>query len=161
MKSSLLITLLIVMSILVLIATAGCAGIDSGRTVVPSDLRVSDNLTLPFKADKCLFDQKTTTYYISEQNRSNIYLYRNQVLINTLGGFGSEKVNFQKLSDIALDPDGNLLALDEFARQIRKYSPDGKWIADIDILGFNQPSSFCSTPDGEIIMYDSAVKELK
>ena len=144
-----------------IIALGGCAGIESNRNVIPDKLLLSDNLQLPFKADKCLYDQRTGTYFILEQSRPNIYLYRNKKQINLLGGFGTDKTNFQKLSDIALDPDGNLLALDEFARLIRKYNPEGSWIADIDVSALSQPNRFCVTPDGDLIIYDSASKELQ
>ncbi len=154
------ISILISFCILLMILS-GCAGIDTGRTIIPVKLQITDNLVLPFKADKCLFDQSTATYYITELGRPNIYLYRNQKQINQIGGLGLDKSSFQKLSDIAIDPDGNLLALDEFARLIRKFSPDGKWVADIDISSFNQPSRFCSTPESDLIIYDNATKELQ
>jgi hypothetical protein len=137
-----------------------CAGIETNRTILPQKLQLSDTMLLPFNADKCLLDQRTNTYYILEQTRPNIYFYRNNKQINTIGGFGNDKINFQKLDDIALDPDGNLMVLDEFAKLIRKFNPDGRWIIDIDISSFSQPTRFCSTPEGDFIIYDSATKEL-
>jgi hypothetical protein len=147
--------------IMLSIALSGCAGIDTGRTVIPVKLQVTDNLLLPFQADKCLLDHRTGTYYIVEKNRPNIHFYRGGKQINSIGGFGTDKASFQKLSDIAIDPDGNLLVLDEFAKLIRKFTPDGKWIADIDISSFNQPTRFCSTQESDLIIYDSATKELQ
>jgi len=153
-------TFWILLSSLLVLMLSACASIESGRNVVPVKLQITDNLQLPFKIEKCLLDQRTGTYYLREQNRPNIYFYRNRKQINLLGGFGTEKTNFQKLSDIALDADGNLLALDSFAKIIRKFSPDGKWIADIDVSRFNQPSNICSIADTDLIIYDAASKEL-
>lgn len=155
------VSILIAFCILLSLAVLGCAGIDTSRNIVPVKLNMADNLQLPFKAEKCLLDQKTDTYYIMEQSRPKIYLYRNKQQLNTIGGLGADKYSFQKLSDIAIDPDGNLLALDEFARLVRKFSSEGKWIADIDISSFNQPTVFCSTPESDLIIYDSATKELQ
>lgn len=151
---------LLLLCIIVLLTLSACASIDSGRNVRPEKLQISDTMQLPFRVDKCLLDERSGTFYFMEQNRPNIYLYRDKAQINVLGGFGSEKTNFQKLSDIALDTDGNLLALDVFAKVIRKFTPDGKWIADIDVSGFNQPAKFCSTAETDLIIYDAASKEL-
>lgn len=152
-------TLLLLTGCLLLLLT-GCAGIEAGRKITPVRLQVTDRLQLPFRVEKCLLDQRTGTYYLMEQNRPNIHFYRNGQSINLIGGFGTDRTSFQKLSDIALDADGNLLALDIFARSVRKFSPDGKWIADIDLAGFNQPGRFCATAETDLIIYDAASQEL-
>lgn len=139
---------------------SGCASIEPGSRMSPVSLSLDNTLQLPFKAEKALLDQTSGTCYIQEQGRPFVYFYRNNVQINSIGGLGTDYSNFQKLADIALDPDGNLLALDSFAKRIRKYSPEGKWIADIELAKFNQPARFCSTPDGDFIIYDNATQEL-
>jgi hypothetical protein len=143
-----------------LLVMAGCASIETGSRMVPVSLTLDNTLQLPFKAEKALLDQTSGTYYIQEQGRPFIYFYRNNAQINSIGGLGTDNTNFQRLADIALDPDGNLLALDSFAKRIRKYTPDGKWIADFELAKFNQPARFCSTPDGDLIIYDNATQEL-
>jgi hypothetical protein len=153
--------LLIITACLVLIMLTACAGIESGRKIVPVSLQVTGRLELPFDIEKCLLDERSGTYYIWEKDSSNLMLYRNGQQINVIGGIGSDRSNFQKLSDIALDSDGNLLALDEFARLVRKFNPDGKWLADIELNGVRQPQKFCSTAESDLIIYDSATKELK
>ncbi len=160
MQKKVVVFLLLLASCLALLITA-CAGIESGRKIIPTKLVITDNFLLPFKAEKCLMDAQSNTYYILEQDRPKIYFYRNKQQVNAIGGFGNEKINFQKLSDIAIDPDGNLLTLDSFAKLIRKFSYDGKWIADINVTGFTQPTRFCSTYEGDLIIYDNATKEIK
>ena len=154
-------TMLVLFCSLIILIMQGCAGIDTSRTITPVKIQLTDNQTFTFKVAKCLLDQRTNTYYVMEQDRPNIYLYRDKVQLNTIGGLGNENVNFKKLVDIAIDPDGNLLALDEFARLIRKYTPDGKWVADIDISLIDQPAKLCVTPESDVIVYDSATKELQ
>lgn len=158
-KKSVIILLLGITCIALLLTN--CAGIESTRKVIPIKLNVAEDILLPFKVDKCLLDGRSNTYYIMEQDRPNIYFYRNKEQFNKIGGYGNEKINFRKLSDIAIDPDGNLLTLDSFAKLIKKYNYEGKWIADIDISDFNQPTRFCSTGEGDLLIYDSATKELK
>jgi hypothetical protein len=152
---------LFLLASLLLILLAACSGIESGRKIAPVSLQVSDRLILPFSVQKALLDTRSGTLYLLEKDRPNIRLYRNGQLVNALGGFGSDRSNFQKLSDIALDSDGNLLALDEFTRLVRKYNPEGKWITDIELPGFSQPSRFCATAESDLIVYDAATKELK
>ncbi|MFO7660485.1 MAG: hypothetical protein R6V77_06200 [Candidatus Cloacimonadaceae bacterium] len=137
-----------------------CAGLGTGLKLTPVSLQLTDTLQLPFKIEKCLLDQRSNTYYLMEQNRPNLYLYRNGQQINQLGGFGTQKTNFQKLSDIALDADGNLLALDSFARTIKKFCSEGKWIADIDISVYSQPVKFCTLAETDLIIYDAASQDL-
>jgi len=153
--------LILLLFSLVLIALPACAGIESSRNKAPQKLELMDRFVLPFTVEKCFYDNISGTYYIMEQNRPNLYFYRNKQQINLIGGFGSDKTNFQKLSDIAQDADGNLLALDGFAKLIRKFNCDGKWIADIDLSAFNQPTRFCITAENDLIVFDAATREIK
>jgi len=139
----------------------GCAGIEASHKLHPASLQIADRTQMAFRVGKCLYDRRTSTFYVMELHRSSIYFFRNKQLINTIGGMGNDNYSFQKLSDIAIDADGNLLTLDLFARQVRKYSPDGNWIADIDVSAFKQPSKFCSTLENDLIIYDAASRELK
>jgi len=150
----------LIMLMLTSLLLLSCAGLGTGQKLVPVSLQLTDTMQLPFRIEKCLLDQRSNTYYLMEENRPNLYLYRNGQQINKLGGLGTQKTNFQKLSDIALDSDGNLLALDVFAKVIKKFCPDGKWIADIDISGYGQPSRLCTLTETDLIIYDAAAKEL-
>jgi hypothetical protein len=152
--------LLLAASIFLIVLT-GCSGISTARKIVPISLKAAGRMELPFSVDKCLLDQVTGTWYLQQQDSPNIYFYRNGGQINSAGGLGSDNSNFQKLSDIAIDNDGYLLALDGFARLVKKFSPDGKWIADINLPDFRQPENFCCTPENNLIIYDAATKELK
>jgi hypothetical protein len=154
-------SLLCLAATLMVIIISGCTAIETGRRIVPVSLQITDQLELPFKVEKALLDSRSGTCYIWEKDSPAIHLYRDKLQMNTIGGFGSEHSNFQKLSDITLDNDGNLLALDEFAGVIKKFTPDGKWIADIQLTGMRQPQRLCSTPEGDLIIYDSGVQELK
>ncbi len=159
LKKAVIPILLILAALQLGIMLTGCAGISSGREVIPTRLELNGTLQLPFQPGKVLLDEITGTYFILEAGKPYLHFWRNGTSINTLGGFGSEKSNFQKLSDITLDPDGNLLALDSFARLVRKFTPDGKWIADTELADFSQPTKICATAGGDLIVYDDATQE--
>lgn len=146
--------------LLILILLSACAGITPEAKPTITKLTVASRLSLPFTPQKCLWEERTGTLLILEQDSPNVYFYRDGKQLYSIGGFGNEKTNFIKLSDIAIDPDGNLLALDSFARLVRKYTSSGMWIADIELQGFLQPEKLCSTTDGDLIIYDAAPKEL-
>lgn len=148
--------LLIITSVLLI----SCSGIEQSRTLDPVKLEIASRQQYPFRIAKVQFEQRSNTYFLMEHNRPNIYFYRGDRQINQIGGFGNDRSNFFRLNDIAVDADGNLLALDSFTRLIRKYTSDGKWIADIDISQFSQPTRFCVTPDNDILVFDSLVREL-
>jgi hypothetical protein len=139
---------------------SACATITPEAKPTVTKLTVSSRLSLPFTPQKCLWEQRTDTMFILEQDSPNVYFYRDGKQLYNIGGFGNEKTNFIKLSDIAIDPDGNLLALDSFARLVRKYTSSGMWIADIELQGFLQPEKLCCTTDGDLIVFDAAPKEL-
>lgn len=137
-----------------------CSSIETGRNIPPAALETDAVKQYPFSVGKALYDYSSGTFYLLEESRPYVYFYRDDKQINQIGGLGMGSSNFQKLSDIALDPDGNLLTLDSFACLIRKFSPDGKWIADTKLSSFSQPAKFCCTPDGDLLIYDASRQEI-
>jgi len=109
---------------------------------------------------KALFDTRTQTTYVMHRDWHEIQLYRDGKRINRIGGLGTDPSNFQKLNDIALDNDGNLLALDGAARQIRKFNKDGKFITQIDVSGVMQPELMAVGFDQTIYVYDGLNGEI-
>lgn len=77
-----------------------------------------------------------------------------------MGGIGFEASSFTRLSDIALAPDGSLLALDSFARHIKKFSADGNLTATIDLPASVEPVLFAVSSDETIYYYDAGRAEL-
>ncbi len=142
------------------LALASCSNLETVRQMPPLRLQAAETRQFPYNVEKCLLDVTSGTYYLWEENRPEIHFLRDSRQLNLIGGLGTDKGNFQRLSDIALDPTGNLLALDSFARRVSKFNPDGKWVADIELQGMNQPSRLCSTPEGDLIVFDAAVQEL-
>lgn len=77
-----------------------------------------------------------------------------------LGGIGFDASSFTRLSDIALAPDGSLLALDSFARSIKKFSADGKLLATIELPQSVEPTLFAVSSDETVYYYDAGRTEL-
>ncbi len=80
--------------------------------------------------------------------------------MNTIGGFGFTSSSFNKLADITLSPDGNLLALDSFQKKIKKFDDNGKLIAEFSLKGFIEPTLFAVADDETYYIYDNATKEV-
>lgn len=76
------------------------------------------------------------------------------------GGMGFDATSFTRLSDIALAPDGSLLALDSFARHIKKFNADGRLLATIDLPQSVEPVLFAISSDETIYYYDAGRTEL-
>jgi hypothetical protein len=146
--------------ILLYLILIGCAGINHVEKPLLTEMRVGSRQGYTFQVAKAMLEPRSGVLFLLEQGRPNIYFYQNNKQIFSLGGFGVEKSNFQKLSDFTLDPDGNLLVLDSFSRLIRKYSSGGLWLADIELKSFLQPEKLCSTPEGDLLIYDAAPKEI-
>ena len=66
--------------------------------------------------------------------------------------------NFQRLTDIALDNDGSLLA-STWRPEAARFSPDGNcW--QVDLSSLSQPELLVMSPDRDLFIYDAAPQEL-
>jgi hypothetical protein len=89
-----------------------------------------------------------------------IHFFRDRKRVNTIGGMGLERSSFQRLSDIALDSEGNLLALDSLPRKIRRFSSDGMWTGEIEIKNSLQPELLAMAADQTLFVYDAMSGEI-
>ena len=110
--------------------------------------------------DKALADPVSRTVYALTRADQQIHVYRDGKRINSFGGLGTQSYNFQRLTDIALDNDGSLLALDMMAKELRRFSPDGKLLARLDLSALSQPELLVMSPDRDLLIYDAAPQEL-
>ena len=110
--------------------------------------------------DKAIFSAPTNSVFAMHKASQEIHIYRDGKRINSIGGLGFERTNFQRLNDIGIDTDGGLLALDKVTKVLRKFSPEGLYISEIKFDALNQPELFCIGTDGTIFVYDATSSEI-
>lgn len=98
----------------------------SAPSLTPRSFAILEEFTPPADAQKALYSTIDKTTYLLESQQARVIMYKNGTR-NTVGGIGFDSQNFAQLNDIALAPDGNLLALDGFARKIKNSVPTGIW----------------------------------
>jgi len=138
----------------------GCSSVQmSAPSLTPRSFAILEEFTPPADAQKALYSTIDKTTYLLESQQARVIMYKNGTR-NTVGGIGFDSQNFAQLNDIALAPDGNLLALDGFARKIKKFSSDGHLVSTIDLVGSVEPALFVMAPDETIYYYDASRREV-
>lgn len=101
---------------------------------------------------------KTVFAYVRSSQEIDIFV--DGLRVNSIGGLGFERSNFQRLSDIGVDADGGLLALDSAQKLLRKFTPEGMFVSEFSLETLSQPELFCVAPDGTLFVYDAAPSEI-
>ncbi len=121
---------------------------------------LSEVIPLGFEADKALLFSGSDLIYALSVKDQEVTIFRSGNRQNVLGGLGSGSANFQYLSDIALDRDGNLLVLDSSARLIRKFTSEGTPAGSLELKGSQQPSLLALAAEQTLFVYDAAPAEI-
>ncbi len=145
---------------LLIVLLMGCSFLQDRPVSIPVGLTKPQQLDFEQSIRKCCYDTITRTLYIMPENDNAIHIFRDGKRINTIGKLGFDKSNFSRLDDIALAPDGKILALDSFSRKIKKFDKDGMWIADYDLSYLKEPTRFDVTDDEEMYIYDNFSKDI-
>lgn len=147
------------LTITLLLVLFGCSQIMQNRTnLIPKKVDIIEHLSVDFPIEKALYDPITRTIYA--KNGNEIQIFKNGKKINVVGRSGFGQNQFNQLSDIALSPAGDLLALDSFRKKIYRYDQEGSFIAQIDLSIFANPVLLQMTNDEKIYIYDSATNEI-
>lgn len=109
---------------------------------------------------KAVSDTRGNTVYALGRESQEIDIFVDGVRVNSIGGLGFGKANFQRLSDIGVDTDGGLLALDSARKLLKKFSSGGMFISELTFDDLSQPELFCVAPDGTLFVYDAAPSEI-
>lgn len=144
---------------LILLLTA-CSTIEMQTHKIPVGIDIIQKIQTDFIPQKCLYSSINKTAFILEEEAGIIHIYRNGKKVNTIGGLGFTSSSFNKLADITLSPDGNLLTLDSFQKKVKKFDINGKLIAEINLTGFIEPALFAVAVDETYYIYDNASKEI-
>jgi len=145
---------------ILLLLMAGCANprFSPAREIRGRELiRV---LNVEHNYDKAVSDSRGEMVYALLRSAQEIHIYQGARRVNSIGGLGFERTNFQRLADIGVDTDGGLLALDTAQKLLRKFSPEGRLMAELQLKGLQQPELFCVGSDGTLFVHDSASSEI-
>lgn len=148
------------MLLCLLLVLAGCSDMKfSARRQIAS---VEQVFFMPadIAFSKALFDPRVGIVYALEKQTATVHVFREGKLVNRIGGIGFDAYNFERLSDIALDTDGGLMALDPLAKTLRKFTPEGQLISRMDLAKLVQPELIAISADQDIFVYDAAPQEI-
>lgn len=149
-----------IIRLLFILLIAGCGGTlrqPIGKPVEYFELR---KFQPGYQVEKACYNSIQETSYLWEKGTERIHIYQQDKQINTVGGRGLERINFQKLSDICLYPDGSLLALDEIGRSIKKFDSKGRLISEINISKEINPVLVAVSIDEKLYVFDPDRKEI-
>ena len=125
---------------------------------IPTSAQVIETVWLEKDVKKAIYDKISQTIYVQTENQ--ILIYRDGKKINSIGQLGFTQNQFNRLSDIALTPAGDLLALDNFRKQIYRFDRDGSLISNLQIDYLSHPTLLEMSNDEKIYIYDSATNEI-
>lgn len=138
----------------------GCA-VTKGRAPLDIDsFSLVSTIPTGMQVSKALYSSGGDMLYVMSSKTQEIGLFRSGKRINVLGGIGTGADNFMSLSDIGINRDGGLLALDTVSKTIKIFTSDGKASGSIELKGSVQPTLFCVHADQSLFVYDQASGEI-
>lgn len=146
--------------VLLVILLTGCSGVKFSAYRSISSIEQVHLMQTDKTFSKALFDPRGRIIYAMDAKSAMVYVYRDDKLVNRIGGIGFDSSNFQRLSDIALDADGGLIVLDSMAKTLRKFTPEGKLISQMDLAKLVQPELVAISPEQDFFIYDVAPQEI-
>jgi hypothetical protein len=144
-----------------LLLVASCSTMmDRTERLTPKKITEITNIATDFIPQKAVWSGFAKTLYVMEANSSYIHIYKDKKRINTIGGLGFADDNFNKLTDITVSTQGNLLALDSFQKKIKKFDSDGQWLENFTIPNISDPSLLAVTREGSVYIFDRTQSEI-
>lgn len=148
----------LLIALLALLAGCSNARLTAHRRI--DAVRQTGSVSLARAYDKAVSDPRAGVVFALDKTGQGIDIFRGGIRVNSLGGLGFERTNFQRLSDIGTDTDGGLLALDSSLKVLRKFSPEGGIVSEQQLTSLRQPELFCMGLDGNLFVYDAASAEI-
>ena len=106
------------------------------------------------------YSSSNKTLYLCENKTSKIWIYNKNEYLNTIGGNGFGEYKFERLSDIAISKNGNLLALDNLKKAIKIYDSNGEYLSTISLNKLNNPMKFSVDRNDFLYVYDNNDHEI-
>ena len=150
----------ILLTLLAALILAGCS--ENKAALKESTGRLDSFYAFPVPRTyaKAVSDARGKTVYALSRESQEIDIFVDGVRMNSIGGLGFDRANFQRLSDIGVDTDGGLLALDSARKLLKKFSWEGMFISELKFDDLSQPELFCAAPAGTLFVYDAAASEI-
>jgi len=146
---------------LLILSTLFACTINTGtKNLQPVEFTEIFALKTDIKVEKACYNSIEQVIYIWESNTDKIHIYKDDKEINTIGGKGFDKINFQKLADICLTPDGDIFALDSYNNSLKKFSKTGKMTGEMQINSNLDPQLVVIALDQKIYIYDDKRNEI-
>lgn len=117
-------------------------------------------IKLAYLPQKACCNSLNNITYVWEKDTQDIHIYRLDTHINTIGGSGLDAMSFGILADICVFPDGDLLALDNLARSIKKFNVEGELVYEMKLAGDLDPALITVSLKQNIYIYDRSRQEI-
>lgn len=145
---------------LFLLLLLSCSFLETGSSRNIRSIRIIRSINTSFSPRDCCYSPLHNTVFVLENASNYIHIYSSTGEKNKIGGLGYGNTHFNRLTDITLSPDANLLALDSFKRVIKKFDRQGSWIIDIELKNYARPTFFAVSNDGTYFIYDAQKNEV-
>lgn len=145
---------------LLLTLLAACASTPRRAPMNVSAFTLFSTFSFPEAVSKAHYNPGTQTVYAVSPMSHEIYLWREGKRINVIGGLGLNAANFQQLGDIAVANDGSLYAVDTMARNLKKFTSDGKLLGTMELKGTIQPQKLAVGTEQNLYVWDASSAEI-
>lgn len=150
---------LLILSILLILLSA-CS---SNKRTPPMEIAtfsLFETVSFAENISKAYYHPTSKAIYAMEESTHRILIWKGDKRINAIGGMGSGNSNFQSLSDFAMGADGSIYALDSFAKVIKRFNSDGKYINSVQLDYIQQPSKLAIGTEQNVYIFDAASSEI-
>ncbi|MCB5261387.1 MAG: 6-bladed beta-propeller [Candidatus Cloacimonetes bacterium] len=135
----------------------------SNKRIPPMEIAtfcLFDTVTFEENISKAYYHPASKALYAMEETTHRILIWKGDKRINVIGGLGSGNTNFQSLSDFAMGSDGSIYALDAFAKVIKRFNGDGKFLNSIQLDYVQQPTKLALGTEQNVYVFDAASSEI-
>ncbi|MDY0151210.1 MAG: hypothetical protein RBS43_02930 [Candidatus Cloacimonas sp.] len=145
---------------LAMLALSACGGTKGRLPLDIESFSLVSSIPTGMPISKALYQASNDQLFVMSAKTQEIGIFRGGERHNVLGGMGTGAANFLSLSDIGINRDGGLLALDSVAKSIKIFTSDGKANGNIELKGSVQPTLFCVHADQSLFVFDQATGEI-
>ncbi len=146
--------------ILFLIFIDACTYNTMENTKRINSIKKLQNIQAATNIKKVLYDPRENTVIILPFNSNEIFIYKQGVFFNKIGGSGFDNNNFKKVTDICLSNDQAFFVLDSFDKVIKKFDLGGTYKGSISVKILSDPSLIELDNNGNFYIYDKQRKDL-
>ena len=144
--------------LLVFIFLIGCTSISLEKRLIVKNISLVEQFSINSNIEKCIFDNFSDSYFFKIENE--ILIYSDKKLKNQIGRTGFNNSNFTNLSDICISPDNNLITVDSFSKEIKKFDRSGSFMQKFTLKGTEEPVLIVMDNLNSIYVFDAQENEI-